>query len=266
MTTEQMPTSLSLDEPQSRHYGWNVSVMALDIVMFTLGITFINSTTVIPSLVDALTHSEFIVGLSTGLISGAWLLPQMIVATAMTRSPRKKPAMVWAAWISRAGLMLIALAIWLLGERQPTLTLVCVVGGMFLFFVLDAVVSIPWFDLLAKVIPPRRRGRLLGLSQALGSLGGIGIGLLVAYLLSERSPWAFPYNYAMLFVGASIILMIAATGLTLIREPASKLSADQVPSLRQVWAMMPRILAQDKPFVQLINHHSTHKLCVMLQW
>jgi len=234
------------------HYTWNAWAIGLDSGLFNVGITFISSTTVIPAFVNRITHSELIVGLASGMISGAWLLPQLIIASAMARTPRKKPTMVWGAWVSRAGLLGLALAIWLLGERHPLTALGIVLAGMFCFFVLDAVVSIPWFDLLAKVIPARRRGMVLGLGQAVGGIGGIGVGLLVSAALREGGPLAFPANYAALFAAASVILMLAAVALTCIREPDTQAAAKEMPSMRQVLKTMPRLLAQDRPFMRLM--------------
>jgi len=234
------------------NYTWNARAFALDVSMFTVGVSFVSSTTVLPSLIAKLTDSAMIVGLAGALTSGAWLLPQLVIASAITRLPRKSPLVVRTAWISRPIFLLIALAIGLLGQRHPTAALGAVLAGITIFFFFDAIVSVPWFDLLGKTIPARRRGRVLGLSEILGGLGGIGAGLAVRFILSDGSPWGFPTNYALLFAAASVSFLLSAVGLTLIREPQSPAQGEQMPSMRETLALLPRILAHDRPFLRLV--------------
>jgi hypothetical protein len=92
----------------------------------------------------------------------------------------------------------------------------------------------------------------LGWGQAVGGIGGIGVGLLVSAALREGGPLTFPANYAALFAAASMILMLAAVALTCIREPDTQAAAKEMPSMRQVLKMMPRLLAQDRPFLRLM--------------
>lgn len=247
--TQRLPVEEQALPP---NYAWNVRAFALDISMFTVGISFVSTTTVLPSLIARLTDSAVIVGLAGGLTSGAWLLPQLVVASAITRMPRKRPVVVRTAWLTRPFLLLIALAIWLFGQRQPSLALAGVLVGFTAFYLFDAVVSVPWFDLLGRAIPAQRRGRLLGTAEILGGLGGIGVGVAVRFILGESSPWPFPSNYALLFVAASFFLVFSSIGLTCIREPEVSASTATVPSLREVIGLLPRILVHDHPFLKLV--------------
>ncbi|MBN1401567.1 MAG: hypothetical protein JXA74_12060, partial [Anaerolineae bacterium] len=178
------------------YYHRNAWAFALDMGLFHVGINFIGSTTVLPSFVALLTQSEVIVGLASGITSGAWMLPQLFIASYVTRLPRKKPLLVRTAFLTRPILLIMALVTWLFGVRAPTFTLGVTLFCMAAFFAFDALVSVPWFDLMAKGLPPRRRGRVQGIAQAMGGLGGVGAGILVRYVLSDASPWAFPVNYA----------------------------------------------------------------------
>ena len=220
------------------NYRWNFSVLALDAALFSVAMSFVGTTTVFPSLLVRLNASEVLVGAASGLMSGAWLLPQLFVAGAVARMPYKKPIIIWGAWLSRPLFAVMALVIWLYAVSRPSLTLAIVLLCFTTFWVMDAVVSIPWYEIIGKTIPPRRRGRMLGLSQILGAVGGIGAGIVVRYILSENSRWAFPANYAILFIFACVAFLIAATMLTIIREPASTSLAKERPTTRQVLALL----------------------------
>jgi Na+/melibiose symporter-like transporter len=150
-------------------------------------------------------------------------------------------------------MLLIALAVWRLGTTRADLTVVIVLASMFLFFVVDALVSVPWFDLLARALPPLRRGRILGLAQVLGGLGGIGAGVFVRYALGDASPWRFPDNYALLYVLAFVGITGSSVALSLIREPRSAaLETREVAGFGAIMASLPRILVNDRPFLRLI--------------
>jgi MFS family permease len=214
--------------------------------------SFISATTVLPSFVAMLTNSEVLIGLSSSLMSGGWLLPQLFIASAVARLPHKRPLMVRAAWISRPLLLMLALIIWLFGKTAPTFTLVVTLIGVFIFSAGDAMVGLPWLDLMARTIPQRRRGRTMGISQIVGGLGGVGAGMIVRRVLSKESPWGFPANYALLFATCGIFLLISAIAVTSIREPDSPSLTKQVPSMQKVLASLPRILLSDRPFLRLV--------------
>jgi MFS family permease len=234
------------------YYRRNAWAFALDMGLFHVGINFIGSTTVLPSFVALLTQSEVIVGLASGITSGAWMLPQLFIASYVTRLPRKKPLVVRTAFLTRPIFLIMALVTWLYGVRAPTLTLGVALLCVAAYFAFDALVSVPWFDLMAKGLPPRRRGRVQGIAQAIGGIGGVGAGVLVRYVLSDASPWAFPANYAVLFVIGTGIFMLSALALSFIYEPKSPLSEETPPSVIQLLASLPRIIAQDRPFVWLL--------------
>ena len=246
------PNSAPAETANPPNYRWNFSVLALDAALFSVAMSFVGTTTVFPSLLVRLNASEVLVGAASGLMSGAWLLPQLFVAGAVARMPYKKPIIIWGAWLSRPLFAVMALVIWLYAVSRPSLTLAIVLICFTIFWVMDAVVSIPWYEIIGKTIPPRRRGRMLGLSQVLGAVGGIGAGIVVRYVLSDDSSWAFPANYALLFIFACVAFLIAATMLTIIREPASTSLAKERPTTRQVLALLPRILLDDRPFRRMI--------------
>jgi len=235
------------------HYAWNAVAFGIDSSLFTVGMSLLGTTTILPALILGLTGSPVAVGLASAAVSGGWLLPQIFVASAVTRLKRKKPVVVWAAWLSRPIFFLLGLMVSLYGLRAPVLTTVILLGGLALFYVMDAVVSVPWFDLLAKGIPPWRRGRVLGTAQIVGGLGGMAAGAWVRYVLSDASPWSFPQNHAVLLASTSAVLMLSAVGISMIRESQGKAPSGPVPSPREVLRGLPLMLRSDRTFLRLVG-------------
>jgi hypothetical protein len=250
--TDPASRRLALEEPDPPHFRWNAPVFMLESALFTVAMSFLGTTTILPSLILKLSGSSVIVGLASGLQGGAWLLPQLLVASAIAHKPRQTPIMRRWAWIGRPIFLLVAGILWRWGLQLPGLALAAVMGGVVVFFALDAVVSVPWFSVLAKTIPANRRGRLLGIGQMLGGLGGVGVGMVARYLLGEGSPLGFPENHALLLAAAAIIFLISAIFLSAIREPEAAQSAENVPSVGAVLRSLPGILAKDGHFVRLI--------------
>ncbi|MFP3896576.1 MAG: MFS transporter [Anaerolineales bacterium] len=246
--TERSESSTIAPADQAR----NVWAFTIDMILFQIAVTFISSTTVLPAFFTVLVDSEVAIGVATGLISGAWLLPQLFVASFVSHLTYKKPFMMRGVWLSRPLFLVMAAIVWLLGRRAPIFVFVFCVVCIFGFFALDATVSVPWFDLMARALPDRRRGRIQGTAQVLGGIGAMGVGWLVRYMLSDASRWDFPANYALLFAASSAIFMVSSVFLSLIREPEPQQSVQDRPSVRQVLASLPRILMEDRPFLNMI--------------
>ncbi|MHB1296097.1 MAG: MFS transporter [Anaerolineae bacterium] len=237
---------------RAHNYALNATAFTLEPTFFWIGMLFVSSSTVLPGLVEQLTGSKVMVGLASGLGTGAFLLPQLFVASASTQLRRKKPLAVIPAWIGRPIYLVPAIALILFGLERPNLTLAAVLAGIVIFHAMDSVSAVPWFDLFAMTIPPNRRGRVLGTAQILSSIAGIGVGVLVRNLLDPEGRWPFPQNYALLFVFATVSMLISAAALSLIREPESSASRNQIPGIKQVLRLLPRILLDDRPFLRCI--------------
>jgi MFS family permease len=197
------------------HYRWNFGAFMVDYVCFGLALTFASFSTVMPAFVGQLTDSAPVIGLVGTVFHGGWLLPQLAVARLINDKPRKKPYML-AGMSGRVMFWIIALALWAGLARRPTAMLVLFFTCLGLFATTDGVASVAWFDIIARAIPLRQRGRLIGLSQFISGLVGVGAGALVGAVLEQRP---FPGNYALLFALAGAVLAPSAIALSLIREP-----------------------------------------------
>ncbi len=224
---------------------WNFSVSLWDISFITLGISFISRETVIPVLVSQLTDSKLVIGLVPAMWSLGLYLPQLLTANWAESMPYKKPfVMVIGFFLERLPYLLIGLIVLLFAVERPTAALVAVLAGIGLASSGAGLGTPPWLDMIAKVIPVRRRGIWLGLGHGLGQLMGVVGAYFVGRILVSR---AFPGNYALLFFIAFGFVVISWMGLALTREPVSEVTKRTVPLFRYL-GRVSTVLKGDKNY------------------
>ena len=197
------------------HYRRNFAVFLVDYVCFGIALTFANLNSVMPAFVGQLTTSAPVIGLVGTVFTGGWLLPQLAAARLINDKPRKKPYML-AGLSGRIMFWVIALSLWAGLARRPTAMLILFFTCLGLFAASDGVASVAWFDILARAIPLKQRGRLIGIGQVISGLAGVGAGALVGWILVQRP---FPNNYTLLFTLTGVALIPSVIALVLIREP-----------------------------------------------
>jgi predicted MFS family arabinose efflux permease len=103
-----------------------------------------------------------------------------------------------------------------LAASSPELALAWFLVVYGLFWFIDGVCAVSWFDIVAKTIPAGVRGRFFGVMQALCGAAAIGTGFLVKWALQH---WPFPTNFAILSAGTCAGIVASLGFLALIREP-----------------------------------------------
>jgi MFS family permease len=237
--------------PSFPHYRRNFAALLGDYVFFGLGITFAGLTTVLPNFIGQLTDSKILIGLLATLGSGAFMLPQLVFANMVTNKPRKKPYFNIGAGFSRPLYLLYGIALWLGLARSPLLALVLIFAVQITFWIGDSLATVAWFDVLTKATPLERRGRLLGSAQITGAVLAVGAGVIIAALLSESGP-PFPYNYAALFILASVFLLMALSSWSFVVEPIEPVEATERTRWRDYLPHLVETLSQDHLFRRLI--------------
>lgn len=233
---------VTFEDEVKRDYRWNFVTNLLDWVFFSMGMSFVSLNTVLPAFARHLTSSNLLIGLIPSLSTLGLLLPQILIANFTQKLKRNRDLIIFAA----------------LGETIPWLLLFLVV--MFLsssslllvtFFILYALFSFSggmgdpaWQDMLAKVIPLKKRGRFFGWSNFLA--GGVSIfgAFLSIYLLKS---FPFPRNFALCFLFAFFATSIAYISFILIREPVYPVKNKEF-SFREYFRQLPSLLKKDKNF------------------
>jgi MFS family permease len=208
-----------MSEIADAHGRRNTFLLTSDWVSVGMAMSFVSSSTVLPALVSRLSDLPVLVGLISTIGSGGWLLPQLISASRIGHFRWKKRFIILPGLIGRPTFWLTAVVLLLAGARNPALVLAVFFLGFTLFNICDGFGAVAWFDLLSKCIPVQRRGRVIGIMQLVTAVAGMGIGLLVEYLLGESSPLAFPANYASLFLISGVFMAVSTLSISQIHEP-----------------------------------------------
>jgi len=228
-----------------RNYRWNFIVNTLDGASFWFGMSFFSSAIILPLFVSHFTESPLMIGLISTLGWGGLFLPQLFMANAVERAPRKKFFPVTLGFfLERLPIFLLPPAVYFLAIRQPVLTLV-------IFFVLYAwqnagtgVILVGWQDMIAKVIPVEKRGRFFGISSFIGNGAGI-LGALAVPVILEK--FTFPLGYVYSFSITAVFVFLSWVFLSFTREPAVYSSKPPVSQLNYLRSL-PEVLRKDPNF------------------
>ena len=243
-----------------KNVSWNFSVNLVDVIFITIGMSLVSRETVMPVLVSSLTDSKIAIGMIPAVWALGYNLPQLLTASFTERLRYKKPfVMVVGSLGERLPYLLIAIAVWAFALRAPTLALA-------LFFLFIGIISFSagiatpaWFDLIAKVIPVRRRGIWSGTGHGVGALLGIGAAVIVGRVLENV---AYPNNFALLFALAFLFVMISWCGLALTREPPSTTVKQRVP-LNHYLRELPAVVRKDRNYTRFLLSRTTMQLGAM---
>ncbi len=253
MSDTAAPTGNGRDPYSQRHFVRNAALIGLENAGFLVAIAFIGANTVLPTFITRLGGSAIMVGLAATCQTAGWLVPQLFGAGLLAGKTRILPYLLRPLYAGRPVILVVAGMTVLLGERSPFLLLAVLYLAILVFFIMDGISSVAWFELIAKTISPDRRGRLYGTAQIAGGLGGIAVGGLVAVILSSpRLP--FPVNYALLFGISGVTFLLNIIPFLFVREPvleaASRGPASPV-SARDFLRSLLRILRSDRTFTRL---------------
>lgn len=224
---------------------WNFTVNLLDIVFITLGLSLISRETVLPVLISQLTDSKFAIGLLPAIASLGFYLPQLFTASFAEGLRYKKPFVIFVGGLGeRLPYPLAGLAVWLLAVDSPNAALVLLLVGVGIATLSAGIATPAWYDMIAKVIPVQRRGLWSGVGHGVGALLGVAGAWFVGQILVR---YAFPNNFGLLFLLATIFLAISWTSIALTREPPSTTTKAQVP-LAYYLRQLPAVLGRDRNY------------------
>lgn len=239
-----------------RLFPWNFWTNLLDGVSFWFGMTFMSTGTILALFISKLTPDPRAVGLMAAIAQAGWFLPQLFTASAVERLPRKKAMVVnLGLLLERAPVALLAVAP-LLALRHPEWALVVALAALTWHVAGAGFVAVAWQDMIAKIIPLKRRGRFFGLTNALGTLVGFAAAGISARLLATV---AYPMNFLYCFALAAVFIGVSWVFLALVREPPQPVTTPR-PSPKEFWRRLPEIIKQDHNF----THFMIARLCLAL--
>lgn len=165
--------------------------------LYGAALGLLNSQTVFPALVQRLGGSNLAIGALPVIVYLAYFLPQVFVANVVRRSPFRKPHVLRISLAQRLQILVLGVVVALFGLNHPAIALALVFIVATLNQVLAGFSSPGWFDLVAKTVPPDKRGKLMGSRSSVGAaMGFLNTILLTGVLLYLD----FPYNYSVVFL------------------------------------------------------------------
>src|SRR5512136_652370 len=194
---EGITTNSATQQDIDKNYRWNFLVNTLDGASFWFGMSFFSSRIILPLFVSHFTDSPLAIGLISFLGWGGVLLPQLFMANAVERAPRKKFFPVTLGFfLERLPIFLLPPLVYFLATSRPILTLVIFFVSYTWHNVGAGIIIVGWQDMIAKVIPVEKRGRFFGISNFIGNGTGI-LGALAVPFVLEKS--VFPTGYVLAF-------------------------------------------------------------------
>lgn len=200
-----------------KHLRYNFSVNVLDGGFFGMALGFSSFVTILPLFVSHMTDSALLIGLIPAIRGTGWQLPQLFVADHVRRANRYWPIVVVLTSLERfpfLGFAIVALALPILGNSAAmilTFTLLIVQS-------LGAGVTSPaWQSMIARVIPPERRGTFFGTQSSAANVMA-SLGAVVAGVILDQIGLAL--NFAICFFIAFLAALASWYCLALTREPS----------------------------------------------
>lgn len=160
----------------------------------------------------------FLVGLLPTIASCGVLLPQLIVAGKLRGKKRVMPWYTWASVVRVLGLGGVALSAWLIPLGREA-ALVSLFASYLLYMVSSGVSGIPFMEVVAKIVPPHRKGNFFGFRQFGSAVLGMVTSAVAGAIMSEQLGLAFPYNFAVMLTVATVAGAIVFGLWSLVREP-----------------------------------------------
>jgi MFS family permease len=194
---------------------------------FILAEALMSIDTVLTWFVQQLGGSNFLIGLVGPLRDAGWFLPQLFISHRLQREPLKQPLYRRAAAVRMVAWLVWTLAVFALAGNPALLLLV-----FFMAYAVNSLASgfagLPFMEIVAKTIPPDRRGSYFGARMFAGSLLSLLAGVLVGIMLAESNPTPFPQNVGVLFVVSFVSAVVGLTAFGLVKEPRSEVRDDGV--------------------------------------
>jgi Major Facilitator Superfamily len=214
--------------------------------IFSVGAeAFVQPHVVMTYFASLLTDSRFLVGLVAPLRLAGWYLPQLLMAGYVQRRERNMPLYrVLAVVRTIAWFMLISM-LWFVQDRVTVLVMFFVMIA--LTRLAEGTAGLSFLSVVAKVIPPGRRGAFFSHRQLYGGLLAVGCSIVTGWLLSAGPGLAFPRQFALLFALYTLLVGIAIYSFARVHEPAEAAVVQPVGVMDQL-RRARELLNQDRNY------------------
>jgi MFS family permease len=216
-----------------KHLSRNFWLGVASGVGFNLYQALVNTGLVLTWFVSELTTSNLLISLLVPIEQGGWYFPQLLLSSYLQRQPRTLPVYRLMGVVRCGAWGLLALSVFLL--EDPTALLALFLALFAINGLASGVAGLPFMDVVAKTIPPTRRGAFFGWRRLIGGLLGLAAGALVKVVLSPDFGLSFPDNYALLFfLGFLSVAAVVGTFGLIVEPPEGEVDPQHVSLGKQL--------------------------------
>lgn len=212
--------------------------------LFRLAEALIDPPLVLTWFVSRLTNSNLLIGMIVPLGNAGWFLPQLFFSARVHQMERKMRVYTTTAVVRTIVWIVLAAVVWL--TDTPSLLLI----GVFVLYIAARMSAGPaglaFFDIVAKTVSPRRRGRLFAWRLFFGGILGLGGGWVVNTVLNHPL-LPFPRGHALLFLLYTVVFVPACVVFMAIREPPG-IAVSERPALKEQLRRAKHILTEDSVY------------------
>ena len=181
-----------------------------------VAMTIAEPSTILPLIIHHFTQNVVIIGIFVSLLRGGAILVQLIAAFYAQTFKKVMPYLRRVFVIRVLSWFMIGLSIYLIGDKNPKLTLILFGIFLFIFSFSAGFGSIYFSEIIAKVFTKQERGKTMANRQLFAAIGSIISGGVAGWVLSEFEP---PRSYAYLFMISAILMSIGMFAFGSIKEP-----------------------------------------------
>jgi MFS family permease len=175
--------------------------------------------TILPLIVHHFSQSVVLVGVFASLLRGGAIAVQLFAAFYAQGYKKVMPYMRKVFLARFVSWFMIGLAILLVGDKNPSLTLWVFGIGLFVFSFSAGFGSIYFSEIIAKIFNKTERGKSMANRQFFAAVASIISGGIAGWVLSNFEP---PKSYAYLFMISSFLLGIGLLAFATIKEPVKE--------------------------------------------
>ena len=185
----------------------NFLIMILEGMVYYIGMSFMQTDTVVAQFIDISTHSTAMIGLAASIGSFGFLLGEVIAGAYIHRVRVQSRHMVRIALASR-GIMLILSAALALGLRGPAAAWLFLLFYLF-FLAAYGVIGLCFTQISARTLPVRKRGEMLGMQQAVCGVLSVVMGYALQKLLTSALGEYAKFSIIFALAGGATLLSVA---------------------------------------------------------
>lgn len=199
----------------AQHSKVNIRNFLWHAVFLALASNFMDVDTIIPSMLIKAGGTAFHLGLLTAIMLGGTRVFQIIFAARLAGKEQKKPFLLAGINIRVISLLALAALFYYSSRFSDDLIIILIFMLITIFALSGSYAGISYNDIFGKSVLQSSRKKFFSVKQTINSIGIFLSALIVRELIKRVD---YPQNYALLFLCAGVLLLVASLGFWNLKE------------------------------------------------